>query len=82
MNWGRKMRKPLLAWASTRLLYGFGELIDKVCDIEKNTRGGERKREIPAKGYDELNAESNEENDVDEDDDIDIEVDTEIKNLV
>ena len=29
----------LLAWISAMFLYGFGELIDKVCDIERNTRG-------------------------------------------
>ncbi len=29
---------PLIAWISSWLLYGFGELIDKACDIEKNTR--------------------------------------------
>lgn len=27
----------ILAWISTFLLYGFGELIDKACDIERNT---------------------------------------------
>ena len=27
----------LIAWVSSWLLYGFGELIDKTCDIEKNT---------------------------------------------
>ena len=26
------------AWISALLLYGFGELIDKICDIERNTR--------------------------------------------
>ena len=30
---------PLLAWIGSLLLYGFGELIDKTCDIERNTRG-------------------------------------------
>ncbi|MBE6701730.1 MAG: hypothetical protein E7582_07595 [Ruminococcaceae bacterium] len=29
---------PIVAWVSSFLLYGFGELIDKVCEIEKNTR--------------------------------------------
>lgn len=29
---------PLIAWVSTWILYGFGELIDKICDIERNTR--------------------------------------------
>lgn len=40
---------PLVAWVSSWLLYGFGELIDKACDIERNTRGGERKSETQAK---------------------------------
>lgn len=30
---------PLIAWISSWVLYGFGELVDKVCDIELNTRG-------------------------------------------
>ena len=30
---------PVVALLSSWLLYGFGELIDKVCDIERNTRG-------------------------------------------
>lgn len=29
---------PAIAWASSWLLYGFGELIDKVCEIAKNTK--------------------------------------------
>ena len=29
---------PLLAWLSTIILYGYGELIDKTGEIEKNTR--------------------------------------------
>ena len=29
---------PIVAWGSSWLLYGFGELIDKVCDIEGNIR--------------------------------------------
>ncbi|MBQ4648006.1 MAG: hypothetical protein IJB76_02460 [Clostridia bacterium] len=33
----------IVAWVSTWLLYGFGELIDKTSAIERNTRGGERK---------------------------------------
>ena len=40
---------PLVAWVSSWLLYGFGELIDKTCDIERNTRGGERKSEAQSK---------------------------------
>lgn len=27
------------SWISTWLLYGFGEIIDKLCDIENNTHG-------------------------------------------
>ena len=40
---------PIVAWISSWLIYGFGELIDKTCDIERNTRGGERKSEAQAK---------------------------------
>ncbi len=29
---------PLMAWISSFFMYGFGELIDKACDIERNTR--------------------------------------------
>ena len=29
---------PFVAWVSSWLLYGFGEIIDKLCAIEKNTR--------------------------------------------
>ena len=28
---------PIVAWVSSWLLYGFGELIDRVCEIAKNT---------------------------------------------
>ena len=34
---------PILAWASSLVLYGFGELIEKACEIEQNTRGEEIK---------------------------------------
>ena len=37
-----------VAWVSSWFLYGFGELVDKVTDIERNTRGGERKSEVQA----------------------------------
>ena len=40
---------PIVAWVSSWFLYGFGELIDKASDIERNTRGGERKSEAQAK---------------------------------
>lgn len=33
---------PIISWVSSWLLYGFGELIDKACDIEYNTRNGGR----------------------------------------
>lgn len=39
----------LAAWISAWFLYGFGEIIDKLCDIERNTRGGERKSEAQSK---------------------------------
>ena len=29
----------LVAWLSSWLLYGYGEIIDKLTDIERNTRG-------------------------------------------
>ncbi len=28
---------PIVAWVFSCLLYGFGELIDKACDIARNT---------------------------------------------
>ena len=34
---------PIVAWVSSWLLYGYGELIDKTCDIEFNTRNDKRK---------------------------------------
>lgn len=40
---------PLMSWVSSFFMYGFGELIDKACDIERNTRGGERKSAAQAK---------------------------------
>jgi hypothetical protein len=32
---------PIVAWVSSWLLYGFGELIDKACEIADNTRKGD-----------------------------------------
>ena len=29
---------PIVAWVSSWLLYGYGEFIDKICDIEQNTK--------------------------------------------
>ncbi len=37
---------PCFAWISSFFLYGFGEIIDKVCDIEENTRNGQSKTKI------------------------------------
>ena len=34
-----------VALVSSWFIYGFGELVEKVSDIERNTRGGERKSE-------------------------------------
>lgn len=31
---------PVLIWISSFFMYAFGELVDKVCDIEKRSRGG------------------------------------------
>ena len=40
---------PIVSWVSSWLLYGFGELIDKTCDIARNTYGSERKSEVQSK---------------------------------
>jgi len=32
---------PIVAWVSSWLLYGFGELIDKICEIARNTYNGD-----------------------------------------
>ena len=40
---------PIVAWVSSWVIYGFGELIDKASDIEYNTRSGEIKAEAQAK---------------------------------
>ena len=39
----------IVALVSAWVLYGFGEIIDKLCAIERNTRGGERKSEAQSK---------------------------------
>lgn len=36
---------PVAAWVSSWLLYGFGEIVEKVSEIERNTRGEEKKPE-------------------------------------
>ena len=41
---------PVVAWVSSWLLYGFGELIDNTRDIERNTRSNERSSKAQAKG--------------------------------
>ena len=33
---------PIVAWVSSWLLYGFGELIEKACEIADNTRGDKK----------------------------------------
>lgn len=40
VGWVLILAGPIVTWISMWFLYGFGELIDKVSDIEKNTRGG------------------------------------------
>lgn len=40
---------PIIAWLSSWLLYGFGELIDKTCDIARNTYSGEKESEAQSK---------------------------------
>ena len=34
---------PLFSWINSFFIYGFGELIDKICDIERNMRSDGRK---------------------------------------
>ncbi len=40
---------PIIAWVSSWLLYGFGEIVDKICDIELNTRINENKQKDSSK---------------------------------
>ena len=47
---------PLMSWVGSFFIYGFGELIDKTCDIAKNTRSGDIKQstssaKIQSSGY-------------------------------
>ena len=44
---------PIISWISSWMLYGFGELVDKVCDIELNTCGGEKRNAAPLNSYSE-----------------------------
>ena len=39
---------PVVSWISSWMLYGFGEIIDKLCAIEKNTRTPSTKSETEA----------------------------------
>lgn len=43
----------LLAWVASWFIYGFGELIEKTCDIARNTYGSERKSSAQSKVDDE-----------------------------
>ena len=47
---------PLFAWIGSWFLYGFGELVDKACDIERNTRGETGVRSEAQKKHDSLRA--------------------------
>lgn len=40
---------PIIMWISTWTLYGFGEIIDKLCEISRNTSGGSVKSQVQAK---------------------------------
>ncbi len=44
---------PIVAFVSSWILYGFGEIIDKLNSIEKNTRGDEVENNKPAAPADE-----------------------------
>jgi hypothetical protein len=43
----------VIAWLNSVFIYGFGELIVKTTEVERNTRGGEKKSEVQAKVDDE-----------------------------
>ena len=40
IGWLLMLLGPLFAWLSGFMLYGFGELVDKTCDIERILRTG------------------------------------------
>ena len=48
---------PILAWIASWTLYGFGEIIDKVSDIERNTRGKNSEPSSMVKGENETEKE-------------------------
>ena len=37
---------PIVAWISSWILYALGELVDKACAIERNTRGGKNTSQV------------------------------------
>ena len=39
---------PIIAWISSWFLYAFGELVEKTCEIARNTSGSRRKSEVQA----------------------------------
>lgn len=40
MSLGTMIGGPLLSYGACSLIYGFGEIVDKVCSIEANTKKG------------------------------------------
>ena len=48
---------PIVAWISSWLLYGFGEIIDKLCEIECNTRVERSQSKTKSQSSTERNAE-------------------------
>ena len=45
---------PIVGWLSSLIIYAFGELVDKVCDIEKNTRTEKSPSNEPRDAFPEL----------------------------
>ena len=48
----------LVAWVSSMFIYGFGELIDKTCEIAANTGSGKAKPETKEEDEDEEEADT------------------------
>ncbi len=44
----------LVAWISSWFLYGFGEIIDKLTEIEENTRRGKKRRAANRRAEEEM----------------------------
>lgn len=42
---------PIVAWISSFLMYGFGELVEKVSEIARNTYGSNGKSEAQSRAY-------------------------------